>query len=267
MPAKVLIVEDEVDVAKLLSILLEENGHDVSTVASGEEVAGFLENNIVDIILLDIILPNIDGYEVCKRVKTHRKTNIIPIIMLTARVFPEDVIKGFGVGADKYITKPFEGNALLNEIENQLKKSAEIKNIRVTDKISLNIDSDVEYIVQINDMVKSLFLSTPIKEKDINEIRKALLDVCKSVIEWNGKDDNKQQVCVCYELKEERFVITISDLDAKIDFKDYGEHESYDKRYRGLGILLAKTLMSDIEYNEKGNEVTLSKFFDNESIV
>jgi len=104
---RVLVVEDEGDVAELLRYHLAREGYDVTVAVSGAEAVSLARSVLPDIILLDIMVPQLNGWEVCRRLKTEAETRSIPIIMVTGRVDEGDKVLGFELGADDYVTKPF----------------------------------------------------------------------------------------------------------------------------------------------------------------
>lgn len=118
----VLIVEDEEDILKLLEINLVKNGFAVTGVNNGEKALEAINKNLFDLVLLDLMLPGIDGMEVCKQIKNNGSTKGIPIIMLTAKGEEGDIIKGLEVGADDYITKPFSLKVLMARIKTALRR-------------------------------------------------------------------------------------------------------------------------------------------------
>jgi CheY-like chemotaxis protein len=109
----VLIVDDNPRNLQFLGSILVENEYDLAVSTSGIQVFEFLENKKPDIILLDIMMPEMDGYEVCKKLKTDPNTKDIPVIFLTAKSEMSDIIRGFEVGAVDYVTKPFNSAELL----------------------------------------------------------------------------------------------------------------------------------------------------------
>ena len=119
---KILIVEDEESLLKLESILLTSKGYDVTGVTNGQAALDSLAEDPADLVLLDIMLPQIDGFEVCRRIKENVDTKHIPVIMLTAKKSREDMAKGEKVGADWYITKPFKSVMVIETIQRFLAK-------------------------------------------------------------------------------------------------------------------------------------------------
>ncbi len=114
---KILIVEDEESLLKLESILLTSKGYHVEGVADGKAALEAVKVMHPDLILLDIMLPEIDGFEVCRRIKEDVETQHIPVIMLTAKKSREDMARGEQVGADWYITKPFKSAMVIETIQ------------------------------------------------------------------------------------------------------------------------------------------------------
>ena len=123
MQKKILIVEDEESLLKLESILLTTKGYLVQGATTGLAALEAVAAEVPDLILLDIMLPELDGFEVCDQIKKNPATKNIPIILLTARKTPEDVSRGEEVGADQYITKPFKSAMVMKTIEQLLNRS------------------------------------------------------------------------------------------------------------------------------------------------
>lgn len=121
----ILVVEDEEDILELVSYNLSKEGYDINSVSSGEEALEVLKKKIPDLVVLDLMLPGIDGLEVCKLLKNNHKTDRVPVIMLTAKGEEEDIVKGLETGADDYITKPFSPKVLSARIKTVLKRKNE----------------------------------------------------------------------------------------------------------------------------------------------
>ena len=122
MNAKILVVDDEKDLLELLSMNLGAEGFLVSTAGSGADALAAVSTDPPDLILLDIILPDISGIKLTGKLKNSPATANIPIILLTAKDTETDVVVGLGVGADDYITKPFSTKVLLARIETLLRR-------------------------------------------------------------------------------------------------------------------------------------------------
>jgi two-component system response regulator RpaA len=123
--AHILVVDDDPDIRKLVETILTKAGHKVSQAEDGETGLGFAMVKKPDLIILDLNLPKMDGFEVCRRLKKDEATKQIPVIMLTA-AHPEweDAKKGFKLGADEYVIKPFASDLLLHNIKRLLKQKS-----------------------------------------------------------------------------------------------------------------------------------------------
>jgi len=119
---KILVIEDDKHISKLIRYNLEKSGYDCIVVDDGEEVLGILGKQGVDLIILDIMLPKMDGFEVCRLIKQDTKLKNIPIIMLTAKGEEVDRIVGLELGADDYVVKPFSPRELMLRIKAILRR-------------------------------------------------------------------------------------------------------------------------------------------------
>lgn len=122
MAETILVVEDEESIVELVRYNLQREGYAVHIAMSGEEALGFLRNFQPDLILLDLMLPELDGIEVCKRVRKDEAARNVPILMLTARGEESDIVAGLEAGADDYVTKPFSPKVLLARVKAVLRR-------------------------------------------------------------------------------------------------------------------------------------------------
>jgi DNA-binding response OmpR family regulator len=113
MSKRVLIVDDEPHIVTMISSRLKANGYEVSTASNGKEALQIVEKELPDAIILDVMLPEINGHEVCSKLKAEEKYKDIPVIILSACAEVPDMQTGLDKGADAYVTKPFEAERLL----------------------------------------------------------------------------------------------------------------------------------------------------------
>ncbi len=123
--AKILIIEDDLDVADMLNAYFRVQGYEVFTVNWGEDGVRSCQTSQPDLIILDIRLPDIDGYEVARRLRANRRTQNIPIIFLTEKREHADQLEGLEIGADDYITKPFDVQELRLRVRNALRRASQ----------------------------------------------------------------------------------------------------------------------------------------------
>jgi two-component system alkaline phosphatase synthesis response regulator PhoP len=122
---KILVVDDEEDILELLKFNLTREGYDVASASTGEEALSVAQAESPDLILLDLMLPGIDGLDVARRLKGDPPTKKIPIVMLTAKGEESDIVTGLELGADDYITKPFSRKVLVARLRAVLRRKDE----------------------------------------------------------------------------------------------------------------------------------------------
>lgn len=164
MSHKILVVDDDLNICELLKLYLENEGYTVYTANDGKAAVDAFEAKSPDLVLLDIMLPKMDGWQVCREI---RKTSSAPIIMLTAKGETFDKVLGLELGADDYVTKPFEAKEVIARVKAVLRRtkgdgdaaSAEKKTV-VYDNLEINI---VNYELK----VKGVTIDTPPKELEL----------------------------------------------------------------------------------------------------
>ena len=122
MPERILVVEDEETIAELIAETLRRRGYRVETVYDGDGGLYAAETTLPDLVILDVMLPGMDGWEICRRIRENNATKEIPVLMLTARRDERDLLAGFDVGADDYMKKPFSVNELAARVRSLLRR-------------------------------------------------------------------------------------------------------------------------------------------------
>jgi len=119
--AKILVVDDEPDIVRFVTKILESRGHTVVTAADGADALSRVAEDVPDVVVLDVNIPQLDGFEVCRRLKSDPATSHIPVVMMTAAyVRVEDAQHGTSLGADEYVIKPFLREVLIHNVERLL---------------------------------------------------------------------------------------------------------------------------------------------------
>ena len=126
MPAKVMIVDDDPSIVVALEFLMEQNGYEVQVARSGEEAIESIPKFEPDLILLDIMLPGIDGYEVCEILRLKPAWRNIRVVFLTAKGSEENIARGMVLGADAYIVKPFTNQDVVDTVNGLLKPQGDV---------------------------------------------------------------------------------------------------------------------------------------------
>lgn len=165
---KILIIDDDESINELIKVNLELVGYDILTALDGVKGYAIAKQELPDLIILDVMMPEVDGYTVAKRIRENESTKDIPILMLTALNMLQDKVKGFDIGIDDYLVKPFEMQELLVRVRallkrvNQIPKSLATKEIFTVGDITLLPET---YSVKINDKVAKI---TPIEYEILN---------------------------------------------------------------------------------------------------
>ena len=161
MSNKILVVDDDLNICELLKLYLENEGYTAYVANDGQAAVDMFNEKSPDLVLLDIMLPKMDGWQVCREI---RKTSSVPIIMLTAKGETFDKVLGLELGADDYVTKPFDSKevmarikAVLRRAKGESENSASEKKIVKYDKLEINIEN---YELKVDGKV----IDTPPKE-------------------------------------------------------------------------------------------------------
>ena len=162
MPETILVVDDDPDIARFVEVNLRSVGYDVLVASDGEEALNRAEELRPDLVLLDVMMPRVDGFEVAQRLRRNPRTANTSIIMLTAKALSSDKVLGLTSGADDYIIKPFDPIELLARVKTTLRRARDMRslspltglpgNIRIQDEIQRNIDEDMPFAVLYCDL-------------------------------------------------------------------------------------------------------------------
>jgi len=159
---KILIIEDDENILSNVKYLLDANGYNTVTARNGLEGLNIAKKTIPDLIISDIMMPEIDGYELKKKLNSSKKTSTIPFIYLTAKADMQDLRTGMSIGADDYIVKPFKSKDLLQAVEIRLKKIIEFENRVEHSSYQEKFKNDDRIFIDLRD--KQMFIK-------INEIK------------------------------------------------------------------------------------------------
>jgi phosphate regulon transcriptional regulator PhoB len=135
-PAKVAIIEDEADILEVIEYNLIREGFQVCQATDGVTALRMVQKETPDLVLLDLMLPKVDGLEVCRQLKADPQTRSIPIIMVTAKGEESDIVLGLGIGADDYVTKPFSPNELVGRVKAVLRRGPLQEEMTPQDRIA-----------------------------------------------------------------------------------------------------------------------------------
>ena len=187
---EVLIVEDSPTQAIQLQGLLKESGYRVSTATNGADAFSYLEEHIPDLVISDIIMPGMDGYEMCGRMKADDNLRSIPVILLTQLGEPEDIVKGLESGADNFVTKPYDPEVLLSQVQYILIN----RRIRSAPRTEMGIEvffaGKRHFInsdrIQIMDLLFSTYENSLLQKRELERLNKELNEALDTIKTLHG---------------------------------------------------------------------------------
>ncbi len=221
MSVKIFLLEDDEDISFAVKKFLEKNGFEVKTFSKASELYKALESEVPDIFIIDIMLPESDGFSVARFLKMNPRFSEIPLIFLTARISEEDKLRGFEIGADDYITKPFSLRELLARVKAVLKryKKEERKIIKIKE---LTIDKEKVKVF--------------IKDKEIS-LTPSEFKILLFLVENTGKVLSREEILnSIWDLKRDAAERTV-DVHIKHLRDKLGEYGKFIKTVRGFGYV------------------------------
>ena len=274
MSRKALIVEDEPDLGLILAEHLRHWGFEPTILAEGKPVVEWVARNRPALILLDLMLPDIDGYTICETLKLDRETNLIPVIMTTALVEEENRVHGLQVGANAYLSKPFTAETLNQAIRRAFDWLEDLQRNGTEGEIHFQLQSHTNYLEELNHLLGSLFLFSGLSEKQVHQLTTAVRELGTNAIEWGHRKQVDRIVKIDYRIDPQKITIDIKDsgpgfnpvqVPHAANTEDPIGHmmvrETLGLREGGFGILMSRGLVDEMRYNDKGNEVRLVKYF------
>jgi len=222
---KILVVEDDRDISELITYNLEREGYEIACLYDGSRVVDFVNKRKPEIIILDLMLPEVDGLDICRTLKSDPDTKHIPIIMLTAKSEEADVVVGLQMGADDYITKPFSPKVLVARIKAIVRRIADVQLLSVS---SENVRNFGDFNI---DLLKHK-ISYKNQEVKLTSIE---FDIVEFLSRSPGRVWSREQI-LDNVWKEGKFIIDRAvDVHVRGLRKKLGKAENYVETVRGVG--------------------------------
>jgi DNA-binding response OmpR family regulator len=273
-----LIVEDDPDQAEMAARLLRYRQFDSSIAPTGGDGLAMARSLRPDVILLDLMLPDTTGFEVCKGLRGDRETMLTPVVMLTALGDDLNRAKGFRVGANAYVPKPYGAEELFRAIADARGWRERMEARQIRGEIHVQLNSEVSFLQEVNDFLMSVTLSSPFAHEQVLALRQALLEMGQNAIEWGNRHRSEKLVDITYRIHADRVEIVILDQGEGFDrsklphaasaenpIAHMGIREKLGLREGGFGLLITNGMVDEMWYNDAGNEVTLIKKFQAEA--
>ena len=275
MMATALIVEDHPDQAQLVARILRTRGFEPIIAGDGKTGLRLARRHIPDVLLLDLMLPDINGFDVCRQLRVDRATMLIPVVMLTASDDMQHRLHGFRVGANAYLTKPYGLDVLFEAISAARIWRASMAQRSLHGEFNVEINSEITLLQDLNDFLMHVCQTTPLASDQVTQLRQAVMEMAHNAIEWGNKHQSERPVKITYRIHENYLEIVVRDQgpgfnrtqlphaalpDDPLSHLDV--REKLGLRAGGFGLLICRGMVDEMRYNEQGNEVTLIKRFD-----
>ncbi|XAM51267.1 Alkaline phosphatase synthesis transcriptional regulatory protein PhoP [Terrisporobacter vanillatitrophus] len=234
MTYNILVVEDDIDIIKLLKIYLENDGHRVISAQNGLDALQIIENIKVDLVVMDIMMPKMDGYELTMRI---RSKYTIPIIILSAKNEDSDKIRGLNLGADDYMTKPFNPLEIVARINSNLRRFYDF-NKKIVPK-----EEEEEILLIVGDLTLDTQKLALYKKGEEVIVTPTEYKILALLMKTPGKVYTKLQICEAIngdyiESDNNTIMVHISRLREKVE--DDSKNPKYVKTVRGIGYKIGK---------------------------
>jgi len=269
-----LIVEDHPDQAQMVASLLRFRNFEPIIAGDGETGLELARIHRPDVVILDLMLPDISGFDVCRRLRSDRTTMLTPVVMLTALGDATNRMQGFRVGANAYVTKPYGIQDLIDAIAAAREWRSTIDQGSLQGEIHVELNSEVTLLQDLNDFLLSLCQTTPLTDEQVMHLRQAVMEMAQNAIEWGNRHQSDRLVNITYRVHEDRIEIIIRDQGSGFDrsniphaaisedpFSHLDVRDKLGLRSGGFGLLICEGMVDELKYNDMGNEVTLIKRF------
>lgn len=274
MPPTALIVNDEPTTSAQLASILEDFGYRILTADTGAGALKAVREHEIDVILLDLTLPDATGFEICHKLKCDRETNLIPVILVALKDDPRQVLSGLRVGSNGYISKPYTQEEVKEAVESAVAWRHERIESGEHGEITFTMRSEMGFLQETNDLLADLLAHTPLTERQIKELKQVITEMGCNAIEWGHRKNADLPLRITYRIGSDRIILIIKDQGPGFDPKNLPHAASEEDpiqhldvrnelgiREGGFGIMLTKGMVDEFRYNDVGNEVTLVKRF------
>jgi DNA-binding response OmpR family regulator len=274
MMGTALIVEDHPEQADLVARILQLRNYYPILAENGETGLRMARQHKPDVMLLDLMLPDINGFDVCRRLRTDRATMLIPVVMLTALNDTQHRVHGFRVGANAYVTKPYGVDDLFEAITAARAWRSSMEQRALQGEIHVELNSEITLLKDLNDFLMLVCQSTPLSHDQVMQLRQAVMEMAHNAIEWGNRHQSDHLVNITYRVYDDRLEIVVRDQGTGFDRNDLPHaavpddpfthldvREKLGLRAGGFGLLICRGMVDEMRYNDIGNEVTLIKGF------
>jgi DNA-binding response OmpR family regulator len=213
-----LIVEDEPEANKLLGMLLKLRGYRSTPAFTGAEALEYLKDNTPDVVFLDLMLPDFNGFDICRAIKASRTDCLTPVVIVTARVAAESRTESFRAGADDFVSKPYTPDQIFSALEQAEVLRGRTGRSVIEDAAPLTAVDD-EALRKLAQLQNLILGRTPLAADAVERMGRAIEDVREAIDRWTADHPRCEPSTLRYELTPDRLILTI---EGRLDWLDDG---------------------------------------------
>jgi DNA-binding response OmpR family regulator len=270
-----LILEDHPEQADLVARILRiKYGKECLLSRDGKTALRLAREHIPDVLFVDLMLPDINGFDVCRQLRLDRATMLIPVVMLTALNDMQHRVHGYRVGANAYVTKPYGIDVLFEAISAARAWRDSMEQRSLQGELSVELNSEITLLKALNDFLMRVCRETPFSNEQAMQLRQAVMEMAHNAIEWGNQRQCEPCVKFTYRIHEHHLEIIARDQGpgfnrgdlpltamSETPFSQLDIREKLGLRAGGFGLLICQGMVDEMRYNEPTNEVTLIKRF------
>jgi len=246
-----LIVEDEPEANKLLSLIVQLQGYRTESAYTGAEAIEKLRAGSPDVVFLDLMLPDIDGYDICRQLKTPGPGRAIPVIIVTARLAAENRIESFAAGADDYVPKPYTPDQIFAALDQAGAWKEQIDTPEIEGRVPLDGSDDGETLRVLAALRNLLSARAALAHHEIDLINKAIHSIWASIYHWSRRRQRDRVALLAFSLTRARLTLTIRDEGGWLA-------EAAESR-KDLASALDSKVFDEVTVEELTNSLTMIK--------
>jgi DNA-binding response OmpR family regulator len=206
-----LIVEDEPEANKLLAMLVQLRGYESESALDGAQAMDCLSKRVPDVVFLDLMLPDVDGYDICRFLKSSGSTSKVPVIIVTARITDLNRIESFRAGADDFIPKPYMPDEIFEALEHAQTERTQLESSRIEGEASLTGADQSQSLRNLARLRSALVIRSGLNALTIDEIGRAIGVIWSSALEWPLLNGSDRIATLKYSLTEDCLTLTVVD--------------------------------------------------------
>jgi CheY-like chemotaxis protein len=206
-----LIVEDEPEANKLLSMLVQLRGYTTESAFTGSEALEKVRHRIPDVVFLDLMLPDLDGYAVCRALKASGTTSQVPVVIVTARIAAENRIESFHAGADDYVPKPYTPDQIFEALDQSNESKQDNGDSCMQGDVVLDERDDGETLRRLARLRGLLLARSGLEPEAVDRISAAICAIWSNVDSWARRSGLERVATLTYAVSPEKLVLTVHD--------------------------------------------------------